>query len=122
VVTIDVRKQGDVCIFAFRGELGFGPATALLGRTCKQAIANGETCFLFDMREVPWLDSSGLGEVVACHKRARAEKGVVKLVLRERSRSLFTMTHLEKLFEIFDELEPALASFDLPGGRYRETF
>ena len=121
-MTIDVRKHGEICIFEFRGELGFGPATALLSKTSKQAIENGERHFLFDMRQVPWLDSSGLGEVVACHKRARAAKGVVKLVLQERSRSVFTVTHLEKMFEMFDDLEPAIESFAGPDGGYKARF
>ena len=55
-------------------------------------------------------------------KRARAEQGVVKLVLRERSRSLFTLTQLEKMLEMFDELEPAIASFAGPDGGYKARF
>jgi len=60
---------------------------------------------------VPWLDSSGIGEVYACYKRARDLDGVVKLVLQGKSLSLFTLTELNRVFEIFDTRKAALDSF-----------
>ena len=110
-VTIDVRKSGDVCILDVKGEMRIGQPTALLRKTCRQLIEQGERHFVFDMLDVPWLDSSGLGEVFACFKRAREIDGAVKLVLRGKSYSLFTITQLDRVFEIFEEAETAVASF-----------
>lgn len=121
-MTIEVRKQGRICIFEIHGELSYGQPTALLRKHCIEALAGGDRLFLFDMLDVPWLDSSGLGEVVACHKRARENKGVVKLVLAERSRSLFVITQLQRMFDIFADLESGIASFAGPEGGYRERF
>jgi anti-sigma B factor antagonist len=121
-MTIEVRKRGAICIFEIHGELSYGQPTAALRQSCKEAIASGERLFLFNMLDVPWLDSSGLGEVVACHKRARENQGVVKLVLAERSRSLFTITQLQKMFDIFDDSESGIASFEGSEGGYRERF
>jgi len=110
-VTIDERKSGDICVLEIKGEVRIGQPTQVLRAKSRELIERGERRFVLDMLGVPWLDSSGLGEVFACYKRARERDGVVKLVLRGKSYSLFTITHLDKVFEIFDDVDSALASF-----------
>lgn len=110
-VTIDVRKSGKVCILDIKGEVRIGQPTVLLRQKCRELIEQGEREFVLDMLDVPWLDSSGLGEVFACFKRAREIDGVIKLVLRGKSYSLFTITQLDRVFEIFDDADAAVASF-----------
>ena len=83
----------------------------LLRQKSKELVEQGERVFVLDMLDVPWLDSSGLGEVFASFKRAREVDGEVKLVLRGKSYSLFTITRLDKVFEIFDDVDSAVASF-----------
>ena len=67
--------------------------------------------FVLNMIDVPWLDSSGIGEVFAMFKRAREVGGSVRLVVRGKSASLFTITQLDRVFEIFDDVEKALVDF-----------
>ena len=110
-VTVDVRRHGDVCILDIGGELRIGEATDKLRQQSKKLVDTGERFFVLDMLDVPWLDSSGIGEVFACYKRARELGGVVKLVLKGKSYSLFTITRLDSVFEIFDTAEEAIASF-----------
>jgi len=119
---IEVRQSGDVHIVDCSGRLEFGEATAKLRSTSKELIAAGGRYFLLNLLDVPWLDSSAMGEVVAFHKRAREKRGVVRLVLNTQSRTLFTLTQLEKMFDIFDSLDPALAAFSGPEGGYQERF
>ncbi len=110
-VTIEVRKRGDVSIIDIGGEVRIGEPTDRLRRKSKELVDSGERFFVLDMLDVPWLDSSGLGEVFACYKRARELEGVVKLVLKGKSYSLFTITQLDSVFENFDNVEEAIASF-----------
>ena len=110
-VKIETRRIGDVCILEISGEIRIGPPTAMLRQKSRELIEAGERLFVLNMLEVPWLDSSGLGEVFASYKRAREHEGEVKLVLRGKSYSLFTITQLDKVFEIFDNPEDAVASF-----------
>ena len=109
---IGVRKQGAVSILDIAGELKLGEATIKLREKSRQLVAAGERSFILNMLDVPWLDSSGIGEVFASYKRARAEGGVVKLVLRGKSLSLFTLTELHRVFEIFPDVDAALGSFE----------
>jgi anti-sigma B factor antagonist len=110
-ITIDVRKTGNVCVLDIKGEVRIGQPTTVLRDKSRELVERGERFFVLDMLDVPWLDSSGLGEVFACFKRVREIGGVVKLVLRGKSYSLFTITRLDKVFEIFDDTDAAVASF-----------
>jgi anti-sigma B factor antagonist len=110
-VTIDVRRSGRVCILDIGGEVRIGEPTERLRRESKKLVDAGERFFVLDMLDVPWLDSSGIGEVFACYKRARELDGVVKLVLKGKPYSLFTITQLDRVFEIFDSVDEAVATF-----------
>jgi anti-anti-sigma regulatory factor len=63
------------------------------------------------MLKVPWMDSSGIGEVVACYKRARDAKGELKVVMKGKSHDLFTFYELHKVCELYESLEDALGAF-----------
>jgi anti-anti-sigma factor len=108
---IEVRKKGKICILDLSGKITFGPATEMLDERFMALLDSGERFFVFNMTGVPWLDSGGIGHVVQCHKRVRDRNGVIKLVLKGKSHDLFTMYELHKVFEIFEDLEEALASF-----------
>ena len=110
-VKIEVDKRDGVNVFRISGELRLGQPTELLRRACREHIEKGEKQYVFDMLDVAWLDSSGLGEVFACFKRAREAQGTVKLALRGKSYSLFTITQLDKVFEIYDDVDSAVSSF-----------
>lgn len=110
--SIEIRYRGALCIVELRGPLRYPDATALLRRNCRELIARGARFLLLNMLEVPFMDSSGIGEIVACYKRVREQDGQVKLVLQTPSFKLFAYTHLEKMFEIFETEEEAIASFD----------
>jgi anti-sigma B factor antagonist len=110
--SIEVRHVGVLCVVELRGPLRYPDATALLRRHCRELIAQGGRFLLLNMLEVPFMDSSGIGEIVACYKRLREQDGQVKLILQKPSFKLFTYTHLEKMFEIFETEEDAIASFD----------
>ena len=58
------------------------------------------------------MDSAGLGELVACHKRANANGGNIK-ILRPSGKvaDLLSLTKITEIFEIFDDEGEALASF-----------
>ena len=110
-MAVTTQKIGKACILKISGELKLGRSVEELSEVFKQSIDNGERFFVFDMLKVPWLDSSGIGEVVACYKRARDAKGELKVVMKGKSHDLFTFYELHKVCELHDTLEEALGSF-----------
>lgn len=74
---------------------------ALLREKLLDLINEGQRRFVFEMRKATYIDSSGLGVLVAIHKRALEKGGgVVIQGLQGAVKELFLMTRLNKVFEI----------------------
>jgi anti-sigma B factor antagonist len=110
-MTIDVRERGTITVVAFTGKMTIGDGDLLLRESFRGLIELGRRRFIFDLIEVPFLDTSAIGEILACRKRALDREGVVKLVLRGKAHQLFRLYELQRIFEIHGDLESALASF-----------
>ena len=67
---------------------------------------------LFDLSQMNHIDSSGLGALVYVLQKANSQDGTVKLAcLQARPRIVFDITKVYRIFEIYDSVEAALASF-----------
>lgn len=108
---ISVRKVGTVNVLDCQGRMSIGEGDAALRTTTRDLLQTGERKFLLNMLEVPYMDSSGLGELVASYKRIAEKGGTIKLVLNPRGEELMALPKLHLVFEIFGDLESALASF-----------
>lgn len=63
-------------------------------------IRQGQKHFVIDMTRTDYIDSSGLGVLVAVHKRALEQKGSVKIRgLQGVVKELFELTRLTQVFE-----------------------
>lgn len=66
-------------------------------------------CVILDMRELQYIDSSGLGVVLSCNQRLRELGGSFKLCgLSDTVRVMFEMVQMIKLFEIYPSRERAI--------------
>jgi len=75
-------------------------------------IKGGEMNLVLEMSEVSFIDSSGLGSVVAALRSVHKVGGDIKIAaLQEKVRAIFKLTRLHHVFEIFDDLESALQGF-----------
>ncbi len=62
--------------------------------------------------ESPYLDSTGLGEVVRSYTSVKKEGGLVKIVnLTNKVKDLLSVTKLITVFDTFEDEEKAVASF-----------
>lgn len=108
---IQVRKEGKIDVLEFSGEISISGGTSELRDIFRSRLDEGGKLFVFDLLAVTWLDSSGIGEVVACYKRARENDADVKLVLKGKAHDLFTFCALDRVFDMFETLPSAVASF-----------
>ena len=68
--------------------------------------------FLLNLADVPYMDSTGLGELVSVFITVRNHKGTLKLVtLTDRMRELFEVAKLAQVFDVFDDEADTLQSF-----------
>jgi len=108
---IEVHKEGKIDIVEFSGEISISGGPNELRTIFRTRLDEGCKLFVFDMLGVAWLDSSAIGEIVACYKRGLDNGAVVKLALKGKAHDLFTYCALDKVFEIYETLPSAVASF-----------
>ncbi|MCX7110790.1 MAG: STAS domain-containing protein [Candidatus Methylumidiphilus sp.] len=72
---------------------------------------NGAKKLILDLSEVRFVDSSGLGALLSGHKNAGLRDGRFALAcVQSRVQSMFELTRLTRVFEIYPGVEDALAN------------
>ena len=67
---------------------------------------------VIDLKEVLFIDSSGLGVLVSGYKNASTNHGSLKLSsLQSQVKSMFELTRLHRVFDIFVTVDDALKSY-----------
>ncbi len=75
-------------------------------------FGSGTKDLVVDLSEVLFIDSSGLGVLVSGYKNASAQHGTLKLSnLQLQVKSMFELTRLHRVFDIFSTVEDALQSY-----------
>lgn len=72
-----------------------------------ELLSEGHRRIVLDLSEVDFMDSTGLGVLVAGLKRARASNGDLTLVCSDPIVILFEMTGLTEVFTVFSSVEKA---------------
>ncbi len=69
--------------------------------------------FVLDLGNLDFLDSTGLGSLVACLKAISEKDGDIRIAnMSEKPRMVFEITRAYKIFEIFDDVEVAVMSYE----------
>jgi anti-sigma B factor antagonist len=80
--------------------------------TMQDQFASGKKNLLVDLNDVRFIDSSGLGALVSGFKNAISHQGSLKLAsLQPQVKSMFELTRLHRVFEIFGTTAEALDNF-----------
>lgn len=104
--------QGGVLIVDCAGRIVFGDESAILRDTVKKLIPQN-TRILLNLSNVSYIDSGGLGTLVALYTTARNSGGALKLTgLTQRVGDLLQVTKLVTVFEVFDNEPEAIKSFE----------
>jgi anti-sigma B factor antagonist len=76
------------------------------------ASEEGVVNFVIDMSGCDFLDSAGLGTLIATLKRITERGGDMKIAaLQKKPRMVFEITRAYKIFEIFDTVDDAVQSY-----------
>lgn len=109
---IQQREREGIVILDMKGRLIVGEATARLRGVVTDNLSAGRKDFILEMREVDFIDSSGLGGMVICFTAVQKQGGKMKLVnLTKRNIELLVLTKLTTVFETFDDEQEAVNSF-----------
>jgi anti-sigma B factor antagonist len=105
---ISVEIKDGIAILKISERMLFDETLFLLRRHVRDALASGIRRFIFDISEVPFLDSSGCGELICVHTSIAREQGSLAIVNpQQRVRLLLDRIRLNRILEIVDSLEQA---------------
>jgi anti-sigma B factor antagonist len=105
-LALSSTAQGDRTIVHVGGEIDVYTAPALR-RQLDEQIQRGCRDMVVDLSDVTFLDSTGLGVLVGRLKLIRGQGGTMRVFgARDRVLRVFTITGLDRVFDIVDTLEP----------------
>jgi anti-sigma B factor antagonist len=114
-LTIQERTFRGVTIIDLAGKVTIGGSNKHLHEAIKRLVHEGKTKIVLNLAKVTYIDSSGLGELVAGFSTLKANNGALKLErVPGKVVDLMTITKLYTVFEIYEEEIDAVYSFDLP--------
>jgi len=112
---ITESKTDSVILLTLRGTLVMGRDTELLTEKVLGLLDAGETQILLDLGQVSFIDSTGISALIRAYSSAMTRGAAVKLLrLTRRVYDVLQITRLSSVFEIYNELEKAVASFRKP--------
>lgn len=109
---LNITEQGDIVNICVEEERMDAHNSGDLKEQMLQLFDDGKCSLIIDLGKVRFIDSSGLGALVSGFKNASARDGNLKLCcLQPQVQSMFELTRLHRVFEIFTNQEEASGSF-----------
>ncbi len=105
--------ENHVAVLSLSGKMMGGPETTALHDHVKGLIKDGITKVVIDLSGIKWMNSSGMGVLMACMTTLKNSDGQLVLArVAEKVESLLIITQLIKVFKTFDTVERAVSSLN----------
>jgi len=112
VMNIKEKMQGDVAIVALKGNLMGEPDTTEVREKVYSLLQDEVKKIVIDLGKVKWINSSGLGSLIAAMTSVKNKGGDMRLAnITEKVESVFMITQLIKVFKTYETVDRAVASF-----------
>ena len=107
------RQAGDVTILDLSGEVRIGEGAVSLRDSIRNLADQGKKKVLLNLAGVKYMDSTGVGELIANYTTVTRQGGQLKLLsLTDRIQNLLVITKLLTVFDSYDNEAEALKSFE----------
>jgi len=109
---IKEKIENNVAILAFKGDLLGEPDTSNIRNKIHSLVTDNIKRIVIDLGGVNYMNSSGIGTLIACLTTVRNGGGELRLAnVGGKVQNLFVITQLVKVFDTYDTVERALADF-----------
>jgi anti-sigma B factor antagonist len=106
------REVDGVTVVALDGRIVLGEESNALRERVKALVAEGKKKIVLNMANVTFIDSAGLGTLVAAHHSAKAQGASLKLCnLGAKFQEVLQITKLLTVFDVYNSEAEAVASF-----------
>lgn len=111
-MTLHERVIGQVTIIDIGGRLTVEDGADAFRDLVRQLLRDGRVKLVLNVRDVPYIDSTALGEIVRAYSSATRKGGTLKLLnVSTRVHELLMITKLLSVFDLFDAEAEAVKSF-----------
>lgn len=108
----NVRQMGNISIIDLSGRITIGEGDVIMREKVTEVVDQGQSNIILNLTKVTYMDSAGIGELVACLKRVKEKGGVIKLLNASgKVYDLLQLTKLEDVFESYKDEKEAIDSF-----------
>ena len=112
VFTVEIRLVGKVVILDCVGKITLGSGTAEFRNAIRNILSMYHKQILLNFENVPYIDNSGIGELVSALTAINNSEGKLKLAcLTNRVRNLLQITKLYSIFDVSETVDEALKKF-----------
>jgi len=111
-MNIKEKMHGDVAVVALRGNLMGEPDTTEVREKIYSLLQDDVKKIVLDLGKVKWINSSGLGSLIAAMTSVKNKGGEMRLAnITEKVESVFMITQLIKVFKTYETVDRAEGSF-----------
>jgi len=105
--------SGEIAVLHLQGKIMGGPDATTLHEKLHELIESGTLSVVIDLRDVDWMNSSGLGILIGGLSALRKSGGDLRLsTVTEKIEEVLRITKLDRVFDIYASIEDAIASYE----------
>jgi anti-sigma B factor antagonist len=106
------REVDGVSVVVLDGRIVLGEESNALREKVKGLVAGGKKKIVLNMNNITFIDSAGLGTLVAAHHSAKSQGAGLRLChLGSKFQEVLQITKLLTVFDVFNTEAEAVASF-----------
>ncbi len=106
------RQVDGVTVLDLSGRITLGEGSVTLRDAVKDVLSKGSKHILLNLKDVDYIDSSGLGELVSAYTSVKNQGGELKLLhLTDKVQDLLQITTLYTGFDVRDDEAHAISAF-----------
>ncbi len=108
---IKEKIENHVAVLTLSGKMMGGPETTALHDHIKGLINDGIKKVVIDLGGIKWMNSSGMGVLMACMTTLKNADGQMVLArVSEKVNSLLLITQLIRVFDTYETVDRAISS------------
>lgn len=115
-MTIGVERRGKIGVLSLTGSFAGKTGASLFEQALFELLEDDIICIILDLGELKFIDSSGLGAMISAMVSVGRKEGALKFaVVRGDVRRVVKGMHLDQVFELYETVNQAQASFGQRG-------
>jgi anti-anti-sigma factor len=104
-----IDKDGDIVIVKISGNMGFEDIGVFTHKMIKEIEENFHPKFVFDLEDMPYINSATIGKFAHIFKKINSAHGLVTFCnVRPFVRNILDITKLSTIFDIYPDRKSAV--------------